>query len=694
MSENFHDENYGSFFVLLEGKKNKEKKKMYCRKCGARMSEQDRFCPECGTEASKGNTQQDELNGFPGNEQPQENPRMNKKTVIWIWILAAWILLIAIGISAFFIVKGQHVKKQYQSSLEAGDKYLENLDYEKAEDAYLQAIKISPKEKESYEKLIQYYVDHNEIDKAKKIVKKAKKNLPKSESKKIEEKQKEWESLEEYTWVVEPTIEADEIYYLQGGDFFEYSANEMRRQMDSKYAVIKKGDSYGLIGMDGKLLEGMAYKSVKTENKYYSVILKEEKYDIEKGDMEQLYYLNDSDEMIPGSSLIGDPEFAEKGMYYYTSNEIRNSIEDEIELYDREWRKNYISMPEVAIPVKETEETMADEITEGKTEDRYEFIDSSDSGYGIWDEDKMTTKFIYDECGSESSGLLAVEKDGKWGYVNDQGKVMIPIKYDASWKHYNETNGDKEKEFCYAATEGYVPLVKDGKWEMRNSKGDLVISSGAFEEILPVYDGKCWVKKDGKWGILKLENAKIDKDSEKEDSSDTQKVSNKNADKPGNTKKENGSSQDDKKTISSETYQKVYGPLLDQAGNEYGQSMDYFLYDIDKDGVKELLLLNGTCEADYVYKIYTIGNGSARYIDEVNGSCVMFYEDENGGTEKYIISVQARMGCERVSKIWLKDGKVSTEEISYKEEVGIDEDYYSNPYPLDYADVTDKSLLK
>ena len=47
-----------------------------------------------------------------------------------------------------------------------------------------------------------------------------------------------------------------------------------------------------------------------------------------------------------------------------------------------EWRKNYISMPEVAIPVKETEETMADEITEGKTEDRYEFIDSSD--FWIW----------------------------------------------------------------------------------------------------------------------------------------------------------------------------------------------------------------------------------------------------------------------------------------------------------------------
>ena len=50
-------------------------------------------------------------------------------------------------ISAFFIVKGQHVKKQYQSSLEAGDKYLENLDYEKAEDAYLQATKFHQKKK-------------------------------------------------------------------------------------------------------------------------------------------------------------------------------------------------------------------------------------------------------------------------------------------------------------------------------------------------------------------------------------------------------------------------------------------------------------------------------------------------------------------------------------------------------------------
>ena len=33
----------------------------------------------------------------------------------------------------------------------------------------------------------------------------------------------------------------------------------------------------------------------------------------------------------------------------------------------------------------------------------------------IWDEDKMTTKFIYDECGSESSGTSGRRKGWKIG---------------------------------------------------------------------------------------------------------------------------------------------------------------------------------------------------------------------------------------------------------------------------------------
>ena len=117
------------------------------------------------------------------------------------------------------------------------------------------------------------------------------------------------------------------------------------------------------------------------------------------------------------------------------------------------------------------------------------------------DEDKPGEK-----AGAES-GLLAAKKDGKWGYINEDGEIVIPFEYDASWKHYDPAsyNGLDEIEYCYAATECYVPLVKDGRWEMRDSKNEVIIPSGTFEEILPVHNRKCWVKKDGKWGVIQFD---------------------------------------------------------------------------------------------------------------------------------------------------------------------------------------------
>ena len=37
-----------------------------------------------------------------------------------------------------------------------------------------------------------------------------------------------------------------------------------------------------------------------------------------------------------------------------------------------------------------------------------------------------------------------------------------------------------------------------------------------------------------------------------------------------------------------------------------GKYLLYYVYDIDKNGVRELIVQTGTCEADYMYEIYTI----------------------------------------------------------------------------------------
>lgn len=51
---------------------------------------------------------------------------------------------------------------------------------------------------------------------------------------------------------------------------------------------------------------------------------------------------------------------------------------------------------------------------------------------------------------------------------------------------------------------------------MRNADGMLVIAPGVFDEILPVYNHKCWVKLNGKWGVIEIENSETEGINEKE----------------------------------------------------------------------------------------------------------------------------------------------------------------------------------
>lgn len=49
----------------------------------------------------------------------------------------------------FWITKNKNEKKikEYKNQIAQGNKYVEDLDYEKAEESYLKAIKIDPKRK-------------------------------------------------------------------------------------------------------------------------------------------------------------------------------------------------------------------------------------------------------------------------------------------------------------------------------------------------------------------------------------------------------------------------------------------------------------------------------------------------------------------------------------------------------------------
>lgn len=763
---------------------------MYCPNCGYYNEDDAAFCGSCGmplgqqVNAAPGSTdtvpQYEEMSGQmqekPGaGDMPPSVPAKKKSRKIWI-ILAAILVIGAAAAAAFFlwILPGQEAKK-YQTFLDEGNRYLNEMDYEKAEDAYLKAIAIDPKQKEPYVQLIDLYLISGERQKAKAIIEDAKGTLPEDEKgdiEKIEEERKGELDGEGtvYAWTVEPEIEADDIYYLKETDSKVYTYNEMERQMFTDYAVIKQGNTFGLIDMNGQILGGMDYEEITSGSGYYLLTREEEVYEPEYMTEMDSYYLY-GDEILPAVAIEGDA-YGFKGAFYYCGG-LQNIFDayGEAAFGPRTWTE-----PEDAIPVKSSD-TMIQEAMEDSLISMDEWLAELPGGYGIYQAGGMTTDFIYDACGSLASGLLAVEQDGKWGYVDREGNVVIPVEYDASWTQYVPQNGSTAQDYCYAASEGYVVLVKDGVWEMRDSGGETVIDPGVFEEMRPVFDGKCWVKQDGRWGVIELlgedpgqktenetglsasssvedirdavlahlnaelgENggsysitddetsvtddeyrfliryAMPEEEAEKIIEAGGMPSANRHAGdvyvdrltgiatfEPVAGEKEqwrlwesDGTEADNTENITPEIYRNAYEPLLDQVLEDYrdplGEYLNYAVYDIDKDGVKELLLQIGTCEADYLYQIYTIKDGRSEYLGNISGFHTMFYADENGGSEDYIIQLQGHMGYETIYHVSIRDGAPYTEEISSRE-LAADDSYYSNPYPLQMTNVADKSLL-
>lgn len=137
-----------------------------------------------------------------------------------------------------------------------------------------------------------------------------------------------------------------------------------------------------------------------------------------------------------------------------------------------------------------------------------------------------------------------------------------------------------------------------------------------------------------------------------------------------------------------------YLPVLDEIMAEYedsyGETLPYSVYDMDNDGVKELIVKCGTCEADYMWRVYTLDEaGSAVLIGEFGGGHSMLYSCADDG----LYNMMAHMGGERVDYVTLNDGVISEETILEKE-IGQDEEYAEpDGEALETADLIDDTLV-
>lgn len=128
--------------------------------------------------------------------------------------------------------------------------------------------------------------------------------------------------------------------------------------------------------------------------------------------------------------------------------------------------------------------------------------------------------FNNDDLSLFNSGLVAVRKDNKWGYINNKGKIIIDLKYDEAYAfrdgHALVVLGSKsmiidkkgspvidndDYELYRDYETGLVIFIEDEKYGLMDLKGE-VLSKKAYDDITAFSEGLAFVKLDDKYGII------------------------------------------------------------------------------------------------------------------------------------------------------------------------------------------------
>ena len=91
----------------------------------------------------------------------------------------------------------------------------------------------------------------------------------------------------------------------------------------------------------------------------------------------------------------------------------------------------------------------------------------------------------FDEAFQFSEGYACVEKDSKLGYIDMEGKQVIDYIYDCA----------------NSFSDGLACVTKDDKTGYIDYSGNYVFEP-IYEKGTPFKDGKAMIKQDGKWGVL------------------------------------------------------------------------------------------------------------------------------------------------------------------------------------------------
>ncbi len=287
-----------------------------------------------------------------------------------------------------------------------------------------------------------------------------------------------------YSWALEPSVEADDIYVVDTDEAY-LDQDRIDKAcagfgMESKYsaydsAAYRIGGTVGLIDYSGNIL---------VTNEKHNV------FTVQNGTIDVDYFWQ--------FGWPGDPSC------FYDYDESTGEITDE-------WN----------VPYNGT-----DTILVGKHDDQWNWK------YGLYKKDTFLTSIDFENGKmnfASNNGVFALYKNDKWGYFDKDGNQIIDFVCDSvgcvpdgmlglcvtgygtdeTGTDISESDSIHEHNDIYMATDGYIPVRIDGQWALYDVSGTQVIPTDVFAEIRPVHNGLAWVKdkETGLWGVIQLEES-------------------------------------------------------------------------------------------------------------------------------------------------------------------------------------------
>ncbi len=119
-----------------------------------------------------------------------------------------------------------------------------------------------------------------------------------------------------------------------------------------------------------------------------------------------------------------------------------------------------------------------------------------------------------------------------------------------------------------------------------------------------------------------------------------------------------------------------------------GQYLEHCLCDLDGAGVYELIVKEGTCEADFVWRVYTIGETGAKDVGSFGGSHSVLYTDSEPG----LLCAYGQMGHEEIARVSY-DGQYLSVQTLISQDLAEGEEYSHPGERLTTQLIGDPSLI-